>query len=286
MATQKSASLDAPLEMNKPSTITSTPILPDLAEPVTNLQMDYLLYKKSVLTKALFKSKAVVSLLIGAFAGLFYRKFGPYCTPYNFRNGTLEGILSIFHSPFFVQDAFYLVLSTAMIFSATLVAAWLQTNFLRDAAEEVPKHMEQYFGLDLEEYARSAVKSKLRKVPADVKQKVKFMEKHSLVVQYRETPIAFIVQQKESESSFKITGFAVRRVYIKSGILADLLDWAKKQVGPKQSSSVTVYSFETFDIDILRGSGFKLLRREPLDSFVLGTLFGITRDTYIYEGSS
>ncbi|KAG7806428.1 hypothetical protein KL921_004825 [Ogataea angusta] len=286
MATQKSASLDAPLEISKPSTIESMPILPDLAEPVTNLQMDYLSYKKSLLTKAVFKSKAVVSLLVAAVAGLFYRKFGPYFTPYNFKNGTIEGLLNIYHSPYFIQDAFYLVSSTFMIFSATLVAAWLQTNFLKYEAEEVPKHMEQYFGLDLEEYAKTAVKSKLRKVPADVKEKVEFMEKHSFVVQYRETPIAFIVQQKETDSSYKITGFAVRRVYIRSKILADLLDWAKKQLGPQESTSVAVYSFETFDIDILKESGFKLLKKEPLDSFVLGTLFGITRDTYIYGPSS
>ncbi|KAG7877719.1 hypothetical protein KL905_004352 [Ogataea polymorpha] len=286
MAAQKSASLDAPLEMNKPSTIESMPILPDLAEPVTNLQMDYLFYKKSLLTKTVFKSKAVASLLVAAFAGLFYRKFGPYFTPYNFRNGTIEGLYNIYHSPFFIQDAFYLVSSTFMIFSATLVAAWLHTNFLKYEAEEVPKHMEQYFGLDLEDYAKSSVKSKLRRVPADIKQKVKFMEKHSFVIQYRDTPVAFIVQQKKSDSSFKITGLGVRRVYVKSKILADLLDWAKKQLSPKESTSITVYSFETFDIDILKESGFELLRKEPLDSFVLGTLFGITRDTYVYERSS
>ncbi|KAH3661855.1 hypothetical protein OGAPHI_006034 [Ogataea philodendri] len=286
MSVQKSASLDQPIEVSVPNTIASSPILPELSESVTNLQMAYLFHKKSLLTRDLFGSKLVVPSLFAVLSAMIYHRFGAYLSSYNFRNGVGAGLLNIYHSPFFIQDAFWVVLTMFFFTSLVFLALWILSNFLKYQAEEVPEHMDQYFGLDLQEYAKVSLKTKLRKLPADVKEQVDQMAATSFVVTYRETPIAFIVQQKDADKNYKITGLAVRKVYIKSEILVDLLEWAKSRVEKDARTSIDVYSFESFDIQLLQKCGFVLAKKSPLNSFFLDKLFGYSVNTYVYTPSA
>ncbi|ODV87646.1 hypothetical protein CANARDRAFT_20385 [[Candida] arabinofermentans NRRL YB-2248] len=280
---QKDASLKEPISSEVPATIATQYIKPTLCESVINLQMDYISNRRSNLNKYLFGNKITLNLLISLISIGFYWKLGVYLSEYNIS----RGVFKLFKNSYFIND---LINCTAMVFfivSLTFGTLYYMTCFLSDEAHGVPDNLVDYFGIDLKEYSTTTTKTQNKKKLSDVEKK---MKDNSLVIEYRDTPIAFIAKSdtiavSNNKLSFKILGFAIRRVYIKSEILDELLAWCKNKMIEESKEKfeicciIEIYSFESFDEEIIKKSGFKCIKEDKING-VVNKLFNITKKTY------
>ena len=138
----------------------------------------------------------------------------------------------------------------------------------------------------------------LKRLASGEKQDKNLLENTEIIV-YRNTPIA-VVSVLENKSLSKkdslvmgISTVGCRRVYLKSGILEDLLDWALIRTknyqkehpqfkhGESMKLLVDVYSFEYNTKQTLSKKGFSMIEsyKLPENKFLAG-LFGIKKELW------
>lgn len=293
---QLDAHIDAPIPAEAPSSINSTYILPTECEAVTNLQMDYLLNRKSAFIRSVISSRVFSSLGFGLFTMIAYYKVGDYFTEYTFKKGTWNGVKSLYKNGYFIDDAITMLFMIAMLVATFFTFLKFLSNPLQQEADTVPKNFEKYFGIDLNKYAAlSDVEKNYNKLNKADKDLVKHMKDNTFCIVYRDVPVAFLAcKQTKSTSDDKvdveISAYAVRRVYVKAELFKDLISMVFKKFVTNEKSnvnqiSVDVYNFETFDINILKRAGFYRQKRHSL-GFLLTSVLGMTKDTYVFESES
>ncbi|GME73287.1 unnamed protein product [Ambrosiozyma monospora] len=327
--------LRTPISKEAPPTIATKYIRPNNVGIAINLQMDYLLMKKSQLMKFLLGSKITLSVMITILSYLANDKLASYYSVYNFppERETWKSILQLFLIDMFKEDLFNFLLQSALTIGLTCVALYFKTGFLKFESDDVPKNLERYFGTDFSIFQKT-------NSPNDkaFKNLDKQLQKESKVISYREVPIAFIVKQDKAvveklkskseeqkqkkksktnnktgsgagtgnkdetgsetnvtktskktttatstseDGAYQVTGLGIRRVYIKSGILNELLLLEMKDPSVKKLY-MDVYSFEKQDIDILTNAGFVLESETTLTDFVLGGIFRISVKHFVW----
>ncbi|GMG56175.1 unnamed protein product [Ambrosiozyma monospora] len=325
--------LRTPINKEAPPTIATKYIRPNNVGIAINLQMDYLLMKKSQLMKYLLGSKITLTVLITILSYLANDKLGSYYSVYNFpaERETWKSILQLLLIDMFKEDLFNFLLQSAMVIGLTCVALYYKTGFLKFESDDVPKNLERYFGTDFKVFQKT-------NSPNDKAFKTldKQLQKESKVISYREVPIAFVVKQDKAvveklesttaniktgsgeankdetgsetsgtksskkkttttttttatstatpaseDGSYQITGLGIRRVYIKSGILNELLLLELKDPRVKKLY-MDVYSFEKNDIEILTKAGFVLESETTLKDLILGGIFRISVKHFVW----
>lgn len=286
---QMDARLKQPLPVEQVPNLDVSYLTPNVSEACVNLQMDYILNRKSILTKWLFKSPLAISVLFAVFAIVYHYKLQDYLSAYAFKDGFLPALEKLFKNPNFRNDSIEALgaigLATAVEWTFLIKA----TDWLRYESKRVPDHQKEYFGIDMSEYGALANKKRLNK---EDKSQVQFMKTNSVSVIYRETPIAFIVKQVVDETDdkieYKITGLGVRRVYVSAGVLEDLLTCTIRELKKVENKDVKctleLYSFEEFDEKIATNLGFKLIKEQlTTKDLTLRLLFRVSKNTYQYE---
>lgn len=282
---QVDAHIDTPLPMETESKIEGNYILPNQCEAVTNLQMDYIMRRKSELIKSILKSRVFSSSMIGLLTVIGYYKIGDYFNDYTFKGGLINGILGLFKNGYFVDDLFTLVFIILFLLVTVFSILKFLAYPLQNEGEQVPNNFEKYFNLDLNEYASVD----LKKMNKEEKEMVKFTKEYTFSISYRESPVAFMVAKPEG-NNIRIIGYGVRKVYIKAELFKDLLQLLLKRfvIESKEKPeriSVELYNFEEFDVNIMKRAGFFKEKSENI-GFLISTVFGITKDTYVFETDS
>jgi hypothetical protein len=286
--------IDTPLPMEVPSKIDSKYILPNQCEAITNLQMNYILRSKSNLVKSILKSRTFSSFIFVIISTIAYRQIGDYFTDYTFRNGIWIGIKSLFSNSYFTNDLFTFFYLVFFLIAGSFTLLRFISSPLQEEASNVPSNFEKYFNIDFNEYAAlQNIEKNYNKLNKSDKELVKYVKDNTFCIVYREAPVAFLVVKPENGDTgknLKITSFAVRAVYIKAELLKDLIAMMFKKFLINEndninSISVELYSFEEFDINIFKRAGFYRQNVQSL-GFFLSTLFGITKDTYVFETDS
>ncbi|GMG00391.1 hypothetical protein B5S33_g2861 [[Candida] boidinii] len=322
MVEQKDANLRAPIPIENEATIDSKSILPSYSEAVVNLQMDYLLNKKSILTKYLFKSKLTISFCFVISSIVINHFIGDYLSAYNFRDGYWDGFIYLIkNNDFFFQDLLSTVTGICFVFSLTGGLLFYNTYFLKEMSDEVPNNYDQYFGTDMKDYSQIELFStsstskpnksnKLNKLSSNEKKIVNKMKDNSYLIVYRSIPVAFILLQEEESNkktikssdedtdkvdennnetlNFKVTSLGIRRIYIQSDMLLDLIGCQIKKIleNPNYKKiknfniQIELYSFEEHDIKLLKKIGFKKLSESKLNDFLIGSIYGVTSQIY------
>ncbi|CDK28529.1 unnamed protein product [Kuraishia capsulata CBS 1993] len=281
MAVQKEARLDQPLPSEAKPTITSTALTPDLASAVMNLTLETKLSRQSGLNSYLFKDVKTVGLLVVIAASVLRYRLADYFEHVHWR--------LLLKNTHFISDLLQTVLFIITISAGVFVFLARYTEILKEEVEDVKNNTPKYFGLDLKQFAQ---------LPQDVKDS-KYNEKGKLsdlaelaalasyvqVVQYRDVPIASIAIARD-EASLRILSYGIRRIYVKSGIMSDLLLWVKfkantiaKNEKSKVDVTVDMYSFENFDRKLLASAGYSKVSDEKLGIWVLD-LYGVRKETW------
>lgn len=260
-----------PLPEDAPTVIEAHYVLPSECEGVVNMQMAYIGRRKSELIRYIFKSKVFQSFFFGILSIVIYRYIGDYFSEYTFRNGIIEGMKSLFGNGFFIDDLIVLFFIIMIIIAVGFTIVKFSSGFLDVESKEVVNKFEEYFGCDLEEYARGDKKCE------------KFMKDHSFVINYRNAPIGFLIV-KEFGEEIVICGYAVRSVYVKAEILKDLLGMMMRKYiveGNGKRIIVELYNFEKEDIRMFKSVGFYKENSESV-SWILN-VFGVSKDIYKFD---
>lgn len=284
---QQPLNLDEPLAAEEPAVIGSNYITPEKCSAVVTLQMDYILQRRSVLIRAILGSRVFSSTVIGFLAVLAYRKFNGYISDYLLRDGYWAAIKTLSGNGYFLDDLVSMLLTIVVVFSTVFVFLKFQTAWLQTESEAVPANMDKYFGQNLDEYATVKNIAKPKKEDRAI---VNHFKQNSVVIDYRNSPIAFLVKKPVNDAEHKdaqhpvyeITGYGVRRVYVRADMLRDLLGLTVRQLLQTHDEAtlrLKLYSFEEHDAAILRRAGFVLARSESF-SRVLSGVFQMTLDTY------
>ncbi|KAG0678193.1 hypothetical protein C6P40_000873 [Pichia californica] len=292
---QMDAFIDSPIPVENPSTINSTYILPSECEAVTNLLIEYILYRRSTLIQSTIKSRIFSSFALAIFSMISYYKIGDYFTDYTFKKGLLNGIWSLWNNSYFMDDFITMLFIIGIFILGLFTSLKYLASSLQEEADSVPKNFEKYFKTDLTQYSSINIDKNYNKLNKKEKELLNLMKDNTFSIVYKDVPVAFLsVEQVESYSTIdiKINSYGVRRVYVKADLLKDLIAMLFKKFftenessKPISSISVQLYNFETYDIDIFKRAGFYRKEKENL-GFIMSTILGITKDTYIFESDS
>lgn len=266
---QVDAHLDAPLPDTSESKIHAQFIKPEECEAVLNLQMDYILKRKSDMIKFIFRSRFFMSLFFLLLSAVSYNRIGEYFNPY-----TMKDPFSLLKNGYFLDDLFILFFQVLLFIAISFTWLRIVSAPLEKESKKVAENAEQYFGCDIKQYASVKNVNKPRKEDRDL---VKQVKENTYCINYRDVPVAFLATTPGKE--VKIVGFAVRRVYIKAELLKDLLGMMFKSGVRK--AEVELFNFEEFDIGIFRKIGFTRTKREKFSKWWI--LTGVTRDTYSFD---
>lgn len=265
--------IEDPLPEDKPTTIGAHYVLPNECEGIVNMQMAYIGRRKSQLIKYIFKSKIFQGFFFGSLSVLSYHYVGDYFSEYTFRKGLISGIKSLFGNGFFIDDLILLFFAIMFVIAITFTIIKFSTGFLEVEMKEVVNKFDDYFGCDLDVYARGDKKLE------------KYMKEHSFVINYREVPIGFLIVKEEDEGEvIKICGYGVRSVYVKAEILKDLLGMMMRKFiveKGKKSVLIEIYNFEKEDIKMLKSVGFYKESSKSVNKIL--NLFGISKDIYKFD---
>lgn len=287
---QQEASLSQPLPQEASSDLINGFVLPTQSEAITNLQMDYLLQRKSLLIRYIASTRTFTSVVTVIVGVLGYWKLNGYMSDYLFKDGYFQAVKSLFNNSYFLDDFSHLVLYLVLLVTSFFMFAKMQSGFLQFESEDVPKNFQNYFNIDMSDYATVKHPDNFKKLNKDEKEMVKFMKEYSVCLNYRDHAVAFMIDrpkdkvENEKIPSFEIIGYGIRRVYVKAGMFKDLLGLTLRNLVQKHQDfnvSIKIYNFEEADISVLRKAGFVKSGSEKLGLLTL--LFGVTKDTYVLE---
>lgn len=275
MVAQKDAQLDKPLDKEAPPTIFSTNLTPEYATAALNLTIDFQRQKQSIANSYILKHRLTLTTVLLAIVS-----FGYYRLAWIYRRGGWDLVKKS-------NDATFSVFIFAFLFSTCYFSlASRPTSILRERADSIVKNTEEIFGVDLNKFANL--------VPTLGKNKGELAKgENTQIIVYRDTPIAIIsvlpVAELSSDEEFvvKITGIGIRKVYLKSGILQDLIDWAIKRaqkLNTKKAKRLTVLvealSVDAALISVLKDKQFQKIETLKLSESFFLNKYGINREIW------
>lgn len=280
---QVDASLSEPLNTETPPTIYGTTVKPELATAALNLSIDFIKRQQSLANKGMIHHY-ITKIVLAVVACIYLAP--QMIIPRNLRSGSVAG----FFYQLFLFNWYPLLSGLAIVsiaFAALLTLyARVSEVFFKSRINEVTKgNGRSTFGIDLRELVLKS-KSVLKDPQAQ----------NTYVVVYRETPIALISLTENKTLTSKeslvmsVSTIGCRKVYLKSGIIEDMLDWAmlrtktlakENEFGESMKLLVDVYSFDNHMKKILKLKGFSPVASAKIsDSKILGGLFGLKKELW------
>ncbi|QLL33798.1 hypothetical protein HG536_0F01230 [Torulaspora globosa] len=280
---QVDASLDQPINVEAPPTIYGSAITPGLATASLNLSVDFIKQQQSLANRGMihhYITKAVLVVVASIYLGR------TITLPRNLSSGSVAE----FAYQFMLFNRYPLGTSIALLALTflcllTVYSRVTETFFKSKISEATADSGKSCFGMNLREYILKPEKGP-RDAQAD----------NTYVIVYRETPIAVIsLSENKSLSSedslvMGISALGCRKVYLTSGILEDLLDWAmirtraiakNGKYGESMKILLNVYSFDDHTKKTLKAKGFSLVASSKIkESRVLGGLFGFEKELW------
>ncbi|CEP64512.1 Pho86p LALA0_S12e00540g [Lachancea lanzarotensis] len=279
---QIDASLHEPINKDAPPTIYGTHLTPELANASLNLSVDFLKQQQSLANRAVIWHPKTLGFSL--FCTLIY--LAPNAVlPKNTRSASGFIVQFVLMNQTVLLTAGIVLLMTTS-FAFTLLSKLTESLFQAKVDAVVKSEGELVFGCKLEQLANSIIK------PTE-------KLKNTQIIVYRDTPIALAsVSENEAVSNadslvMGVSAIGTRRVYVKSGIIEDLLDWAllrtkNIQTGSQKFKSdrsmkllVDVYSFDHALKDTLAKKGFSLIKSHKLpESRLLSGIFGVRQELW------
>lgn len=280
--------LDTPLNKDAPPSIYASSLTPELATAALNLPVDFLKQKQGLANKRLI-SHPVVLATIGIFLSTYLAI--TVTIPRN-TSGSMAGYL---YQVFLMnkKETFTALIFTLIgaSFLFTLLSRVSDLYFRAQIDQIVQSKGEEIYGVNLNDVGVLTTKD-LKKQPQQFRDNLE----NTHIIVYRETPIALISLAKNNilttgESLvMSISSVGSRRVYIKSGIIEDLLDWAMIRTraisstgnyGKSMKILTEVYSFDTEMKKILKSKGFVKIQSARInENRLMGGLFGIKKELW------
>lgn len=277
MSLQKDAGLRDFVDDQAPPTIVSTKLTPELSEAALNLTIDFQRQKQSGANAAIIRHPIIVSTLVVVIGAVGYWKLGEIIQRGGFKLLKLN-----------IDQVMGTLVIATMIISVLATLVTRPTDVLRSKADSIVDNSESVFGFELREFAALNVK-KLDKTGRELLDTAE----NTRVVIYRDTPIAVVslvpVTDMCTKERFvtKITGVGVRKVYWRSGIIEDLIDWTVFRSGQLNNSKapkiLVLYEVVNTDhelIKVLKAKQFQKIESRPVSGNSLLKLLGIQYDIY------
>ncbi|SMN18024.1 similar to Saccharomyces cerevisiae YJL117W PHO86 Endoplasmic reticulum (ER) resident protein required for ER exit of the high-affinity phosphate transporter Pho84p [Maudiozyma saulgeensis] len=287
---QIDASLDKPLDADAPPTIYQTKLTPELASAALNLSVDFLKQQQSLCNYYLIKSPIVI--IVDLLFLIIY--LGPRLNYPPLKNSNDSMVLTfnsvsgyLYHiymmNKFtFLSAALFTVMLTSFVF--TLVSRLSDTFFKTKIDQIVKGDGEIIFGFKLPE---------IIKINKDTPN----LPENTNIVVYRNTPIALVsvsenqVLSTPDSLTMTISAIGCRRVYVKSGILEDLLDWTmirtkaigsgKNKLDKSMKVLIEIYSFDDAMKKILTKKGYSCISvGKAQENRLLSGLFGVKKELW------
>lgn len=279
---QIDANLHQPIDQDAPPTIYGTNLKQEYSSAALNLSVDFVKQQCALINKHLFWHPITVSSVLTL--GLTYLLSQ---SNYPSRTAHVTGWLYqyiLMNRKELLTFVLVCAISASCIIS--LLSKITELVFKRKSQMILDSNGQIIYGVDL------------KRLASGEKQDKNLLENTEIIV-YRNTPIA-VVSVLENKSLSKkdslvmgISTVGCRRVYLKSGILEDLLDWALIRTknyqkehpqfkhGESMKLLVDVYSFEYNTKQTLSKKGFSMIEsyKLPENKFLAG-LFGIKKELW------
>ncbi|XBW38556.1 hypothetical protein QEN19_004144 [Hanseniaspora menglaensis] len=279
-----------PIDKDAPSTIKSIPLEHEYCQASMTLALDSLKQTESLGNKYIFWHP-FLSILIVVVSSLFLKRY-PLI---HLSKVSEESVLSYAGKNLFKNKDTLTNFVLFIAFSVTVffkLLANINSHYFSNVSQLLEsENGKSVFGIDIKDYAldKNIINDKL------------ILKNNANIIVYRDVPIALAALdtplgniKDEDEDIIELKNIATikalscRRVYLKSGILEDLLNWSKKRcldlnetVYSKKNTikgqsvyennlieklQFKTYSYE-YDLEkLMISNGFKLVKLEKLDS--------------------
>ncbi|AGO12792.1 AaceriADR325Cp [[Ashbya] aceris (nom. inval.)] len=277
--------LTKPIDEDAPPTIYGSELKPELATAALNLPIDFLKQKESLANKYVARHPITLSMIILAVAVYM----GNSCV---LPEGSSLSVTE--------KLAAFAVLNKKELISAIIVMCVASSLIITTLAKMNSALFKSKTDAILESKGANIFKVNLAHLAEGGSEVASNEEvKNTHVVVYRETPIALVSVKENKGLSTKdtlvvgVSTIGCRQVYLKSGILEDLLDWAlvrtkniqkhsgKYPNGQSMKLLVDVYSFDKYMKQVLKRKGFSHLESFKLpEDRILSSIFGVRRELW------
>ncbi|CCH45207.1 Inorganic phosphate transporter [Wickerhamomyces ciferrii] len=277
MAIQKEVQLDQPIDHTAPPTIYGTKLIPSYSNAALNLTVDFIRQKQSQANQQIIRHPYTILVVLSGILSFGYYKLGWMYFVGGWRMVKAN------------KDELITILVFVAMFSSLLFTILTKsTDFIKETSEKIVDENKEIFGVDLKEFASLNINKNDKKT----KELLSKGENTQIIV-YRETPIAVLSLVTKPELSndekfvTKITGCGVRKVYYKSGILEDLIDWAIIRSNTlnknKASKIIVLIDVMSTDYDLkkkLKLKQFKFLEKSYYNDSKILKIFGINNEVW------
>ena len=274
---QVDAALNKPLDTDSPPTIFQTTLTPEYATAALNLSVDFIKQRQSLVNKYLLLHPFI---LISITSIILIIMIPRLAYPRGFKSVSqwLYHLFLLNKKHFFTM----LIVSTMLISVIFTLLSRLVENVYKSEIDRIVKSNGlPLFNVELNQLAQQKIKDDT-------------LLQNTNIIVYRNTPIALIsiseshVLSNDTSICVTINTIGCRKVYVKSGILGDLIDWAMIRTGRinngKKPSCRLIIEIESVDHDLsktLTSKGFKCFSRQKLrTNRILGGLFGIKKELW------
>ncbi|AAS52245.2 ADR325Cp [Eremothecium gossypii ATCC 10895] len=277
--------LTNPIDNDAPPTIYGSALTPELATAALNLPIDFLKQKESLANKHVARHPITLSVIMLAVAVYM----GNSCV---LPAGPSQSVIE--------QLTAFAVLNKKELISAIIVLCVVSSLTITTLAKMNAALFKSKTDAILESKGANIFKVNLSNLAEGDSEVAKSEEVNNThVVVYRETPIALVSVKENKGLSTKdtlvvgVSTIGCRFVYLKSGILEDLLDWAlvrtkkiqkqsgKYSTGQSMKLLVDVYSFDKYMKSLLKKKGFSHLESFKLpEDRILSSIFGVRRELW------
>lgn len=278
MVKQKEIRLDQPIDHNAPPTIYGTKLTPSLSNAALNLTIDFIRQKQSQANQHIFMHPLSVLLILLASFGFGYWKVG-----WIYEAGGWELLKSS------RDEIFSILVFITMFTSITFTALTKSTNFIKTTSERLVDDNEGIFGVSLKTFANLNPDSNDKKT-----KNLLTKGDNTQIIIYRDSPIAVLslvpkpeLSNGEEKFVTKITGCGVRKVYYKSGIIEDLIDWSVYRSQSlnvdKAKKLIVLIDVMSVDTDLkkkLTEKNFKFIEKTYYNNSILLKAYGIYNEVW------
>lgn len=282
-AGQVDASLHEPINVEAPPTIYGTVVKPELATASLNLSIEFIKQEQSLANKHLIHHYLTYSIILIVSCVYLTPRL---IIPKNLSSRSVTRFLyQLLHFNMYPFGTLFAIIAITFVGLFTAYSRITETFFKSKIVDITSQNGKGVFGIDL------------RKLALNEKETLSAAQvNNTYIIIYRETPIALVSMtenlalSKKESLVMSITSLGCRKVYLNSGIVEDLLDWAMLRTktigkegnyGKSMKLLIDVYSFDSRMKKILKNKGFSLVKSVKLqESRLLGGLFGVDKEIW------
>jgi len=277
MVKQKEVKLDQPINHTTPPTIYGTKLIPSLSNAALNLTIDFIRQSQSKANQHIIKHPYTTILII----------FGTLCFSY-WKIGWIIKIGGWKLLKKNNQEIINIFIFITMYSSLILTILTKSTDFIKEKSNQLINYNEDIFGIDLKIFAKLNINS----TDSNTKKLISKGENTQIII-YRDSPIAVISLIHKPELSnkekfvTKITGCGIRKVYYKSGLIEDLIDWSiyRSNLLNAKKSSKLIILIDVMSIDFelkkkLTLKNFKFITKSNYNNSKILKIFGIYNEIW------